>query len=210
MLRKPPALDSGQPLADGVHLHNVRSAGKELIGDVLQFPARDKRLFKQGAAAAGKQKQHGILFGQPLYQRQSFFGGCKAVGIRHGMARLITAYAGDFALHMAVFGHHHAAVHVPQCLHGGVRHLPRSLARCHQQHPAASGLKVFQRTAHSLIRQHRLNAGTDDFIRIPPQCGIHNMTLLTGSARTLQHIPSTAARFGYFLINASLFSVENK
>ena len=113
VLSEPPALDSGQPLADGVHLHDIGSAGKELIGDVLQFPAGDKRLFKQGAAAAGKQKQHRILCGQPLHQRQSFFGGCKTVVIRHGMTRLITAYAGNFALHMAVLGHHHAAVHAP-------------------------------------------------------------------------------------------------
>ena len=98
------------------------------------------------------------------------------------MARLVAVYAGNLALHMAVLGHHNAAVHMPQCLHGGVRHLPCGLARRHQQHPAASGLKVFQRAAHGLIRQHRLNAGMDDFIRIPPQCGIHTMTLLTGFA----------------------------
>ena len=42
-----------------------------------------------------------------------------------------------------------------------------------------SGLKVLQRAAHGFIRQNRLNAGTDDLIRIPPQCGIHNTVLLT-------------------------------
>ena len=184
MLCEPTALDSGQPLADGIHLHDIGSAGKELICDVLQFPAGDKRLFKQGAAAAGKQKQHRVLCGQPLHQRQSFFGGCKAVVIRHGMARLITAYAGDFALHMAVLGHYHAAVHAPQCLHGGMRHLPCGLACRHQQYSTASGLKVLQRAAHGFIRQNRLNAGTDDLIRIPPQCGIHNTVLLTEFAHS--------------------------
>ena len=112
-LCEPTALDSGQPLADGIHLHDIGSAGKELICDVLQFPAGDKRLFKQGAAAAGKQKQHRVLCGQPLHQRQSFFGGCKAVVIRHGMTCLITIYTGDSAFYMAVLGHHHAAVHAP-------------------------------------------------------------------------------------------------
>lgn len=142
-------------------------------------PPGTSGFFKQGAAAAGKQKQHRILCGQSLHQRQSFFGGCKAVGIRHGMTRLITIYTGNSAFYMAVLGHHHAAVHAPQCLHGGVCHLPCGLACRHQQHPAAPRLKVFQRAAHRFIRQHRLNAGTDDLIRIPPQCGIHNTVLLT-------------------------------
>lgn len=104
MLCEPPALDSGQPLADGIHLHDIGSAGKELICNVLQFSAGDKRLFKQGAAAAGKQKQHRVLCGQPLYQRQSFFGGCKAVGIRYGMTCLITIYTRDSAFYMAICG----------------------------------------------------------------------------------------------------------
>ena len=72
VLSEPPALDSGQPLADGVHLHDIGSAGKELIGNVLQFPPETSGIFKQGAAAAGKQKQHRVLCGQPLHQRQSF------------------------------------------------------------------------------------------------------------------------------------------
>ena len=53
-LCEPPALDCGQPLADGIHLHNIRPTGKELVGNILQFLTGDKRLFKQGAAAAGK------------------------------------------------------------------------------------------------------------------------------------------------------------
>ena len=53
-LCEPPALDCGQPLADGVHLHNICPTGKELVGNILQFLTGDKRLFKQGAAAAGK------------------------------------------------------------------------------------------------------------------------------------------------------------
>ena len=40
--------------ADGVHLHNISPTGKELVGNILQFLTGDKRLFKQGAAAAGK------------------------------------------------------------------------------------------------------------------------------------------------------------
>ena len=69
VLREPPALDCGQPFADGVHLYNVGSAGKQLICDVLQLCAGDERFFKQGAAAAGKQEQHRVLCGQPPYQR---------------------------------------------------------------------------------------------------------------------------------------------
>ena len=42
-------------------------------------------------------------------------------------------YTGDSAFYMAVLSHHHAAVHAPQCLHGGVCHLPSGLTCRHQQ-----------------------------------------------------------------------------
>ena len=98
------------------------------------------------------------------------------------MPSLAAIYAGDPALHMAVLCHHHAAVHAPQCLHGGVRHLPCRFARRHQQHSAALWLKGFQRTAHSFVWKHRLNAGTDNCIGVPPQCGIHETDLPIRSA----------------------------
>ena len=61
-LGKSPALDGGQPLADGIYLHNVRPAGKKLVRDGLQFRPLHQRLFKQSAAAAGEQEQHRILW----------------------------------------------------------------------------------------------------------------------------------------------------
>ena len=61
VLCKPPALDPGQALANGVHLHDIGTAGKQLARDLLQLCAGDQRLLKQCTAAAGQQKQHRIL-----------------------------------------------------------------------------------------------------------------------------------------------------
>ena len=60
-LCKPPALDPGQALANGVHLHDIGTAGKQLARDLLQLCAGDQRLLKQCTAAAGQQKQHRVL-----------------------------------------------------------------------------------------------------------------------------------------------------
>ena len=61
-LGKAPALDRRQPLADRVDLPDIRSAGKQLLRDILQFFCRDQRLLKKRAAAAGEQEQHRIFF----------------------------------------------------------------------------------------------------------------------------------------------------
>ena len=42
-LGEPPALDAGEPLADGVDLGDVRAAGQHLAGDVLQLRQRYQR-----------------------------------------------------------------------------------------------------------------------------------------------------------------------
>ena len=49
---EPPALDPRQPFADGVDLHNVRAAGKQLLRHILQLRKRDQRRLKQRRAAA--------------------------------------------------------------------------------------------------------------------------------------------------------------
>ena len=172
-LCEPPSLDPGKPLADGVHLHDVGPAGKELMGDVLQFPAGEQRLFKQRAAAAREQKQYRVLCGQPLHQLQRLFGGRKAVFVRDGMACFITVHPGDLAFDVAILGHDHAAVHPAQCFHGGAGHLPSGLARRHQHHLAALGLKGFQCTADGLVRQDSAQAGPDDGVGIPSQRFVH-------------------------------------
>ena len=179
-LREPPALDARKPFADGVHLHDVGTAGKKLAGDVLQFCTGEQRLFKQCTSSAGEQKQHGILRCQPLHQLQCLLGGRKAVLVRHRMARFITIYAQDLALDMLVFGHDHAAVHTAQRFHRRVCHLPCGLARCDQQHPAALGRKGFQCAADSFVRQDGVQAGCDDGIGILSQSQIHETDLLVG------------------------------
>ena len=143
------------------------------MGDVLQFPAGEQRLFKQRAAAAREQKQYRVLCGQPLHQLQRLFGGRKAVFVRDGMACFITVHPGDLAFDVAILGHDHTAVHPAQCFHGGAGHLPSGLARRHQHHLAALGLKGFQCTADSLVRQDSAQAGLNDGVGIPSQRFVH-------------------------------------
>ena len=123
-LREPPALDAGQTLADGVHLHDVCAAGQQLGRNVLQLLCRDERLFKQCTSAAGKQEQHRVLWLQALHQLQRLLGGGKAVGVRHRVACLAAGHTGDLPFYMIVFGHDHTAVHMPQHGNGSMCHLP--------------------------------------------------------------------------------------
>ena len=177
-LREPPALHTGKPLADGIHLHNVGPAGQQLARDVLQLCPGNERLLEQRTAAAGKQEQHCIPGGQPLHQLQRLLGGRKTVCIRHRVARLIAGHTWDLTFHMAVLGHDHAATHPAQRFNRRMCHLPGRLARRYQKHPALPGPEIPQRAAHRLIRQNSVQAGTKDHIRIPAQCNIHRLALL--------------------------------
>ena len=49
---EPPTLHARKPLADCVHLDDIRPAGQQLICDVLQFRGGEQRLLKQRTAAA--------------------------------------------------------------------------------------------------------------------------------------------------------------
>ena len=46
------ALDGGEALADAVHLHDVRTAGQHLPGNILQLFPGNQGQFKEGTAAA--------------------------------------------------------------------------------------------------------------------------------------------------------------
>ena len=45
-LCKSAALDARKPLANGIHLHDVGTAGEKLAGDVLQFFTRNQRFLE--------------------------------------------------------------------------------------------------------------------------------------------------------------------
>ena len=61
---KTSAFNSRQPLADGIDLHNIRTAGQQVFIDVIQFLRSDQRRFKQSAAAPGQKEQDRICFAQ--------------------------------------------------------------------------------------------------------------------------------------------------
>ena len=115
-----------------------RPAGQQLPGDVLEFIPGDQRLFKQRAASARQQEQHGVIRRQPAHQLQRLGGGGKAVAVRHRVPCLMAYHPGDFPLDMAVLGHHHPAVHMAQRLHGGMGHLPGGFARRHWEEAAGA------------------------------------------------------------------------
>ena len=170
---KLPALEAGEPLADGVDFHDVRPAGQELTGDILQFDERDQRFFKQGASPAGEEKQHRIVLTQALRQLQRRLPGKDAVLIRNGMPRLITAQSGNRLVKMAVLADDEPIRH--RHSENGQRrpgHAGRRLAGCDQKH-AARKLFSQQRTAHRALRHHGVDGGIDGFFRVDPKFTIH-------------------------------------
>ena len=56
-----PALDGGKPFPDAVYLHNIRTAGEQLSGDILQLLFGDQWKLKQSTAAAGQKKDNRVL-----------------------------------------------------------------------------------------------------------------------------------------------------
>ena len=175
-LGEPSALDLRQPLADGVHLGDLRTAGQQLLRHILQFLAGNNRLFKQCAAAAGQEEQHRIGVREILCQVQRRLGSPEAVLIWDGVAGLIADDTGNLTHDMVIFRHHHAAGQGNgQMLHSGCRHLPGRFTGRHQKHPTGEG-DVLQRPLHSGIGLHRFNGGTNDALGVGTQFLIHNAT----------------------------------
>ena len=101
--RKAAALDGGQTLADGVHLDDIRAAGKQLLRDILRLLKRHKRGLKQCGAAAGDEKQHAVLRRKPFRQRQRGLRCAHAVFVRHRVSGLKDLQAADGTLTVPVF-----------------------------------------------------------------------------------------------------------
>ena len=165
---KSAALDGGKPLADGVDFHNVRAAGEQLVRHILQHRPGNQRFFKQGAAAAGQQKQHGVLRLQSGNQIQRFLCAGKRILIRDGMSRLPAGKIGNGAFYMAVFGNNHAAVNAAaQTIVGRFCHLPGGLTRGNQYNPPGETLSR-QGAGDGLIRLNGFDGGGHDGVRMSP------------------------------------------
>ena len=162
-LGKAPPLHGGQPLADGVHLHDVRPAGQQLLGQPGQVLRRDQGPLEQGRAAAGHQKDHRVLRRQTGHQVDGRLGPPEGALVGDGVAPLPDGAVGDVPHAVAVLGHHHPGLEpVPQQVGGAAGHLPGRLARRHQI--ALSGAKVFllQGPADGLVGQAGLKGLLDD------------------------------------------------
>ena len=165
-----------RPLSDGVHLHNVRSAGQQLIGDILKLLPGDQGLFKQGAPPAGQQENHGVLLRQAGHQVQRRLGAPEGVPVGDGVPPLITGAAGDFPGGVAVLGDHHAGVDsLPQAVLGGPGHLPGGLARRRQHHPAGE-LPPLEGALHRRVGLNGLDCPGNDNLGVGTQA--HSCPLL--------------------------------
>ena len=173
-LGKPAALDRGEPLADGIDLHNVCPAGQQLRCNILELLSADLGFFKQGAAAAGQQEQHRVLPGQAGDQVDGGLGGCEGVFVGDGMPRLPAVDLPQGALHMVVFGNDDALLNpVAQAVPGGLCHVPGSLACRNQDHPAREG-STLQRPGYRIVRLHSPDGGSNDLICVGTHCRIHS------------------------------------
>ena len=187
---KAPALHGRETLADAVHLHNVGTAGKHLARDVLQLIAGDQRKLKERAAAAGEQKNDGILCTETVYQVQCFFCGIEAVLIRDGMAGFIATHAREFAHHMAILGDDDPVVDLPERVQRSFCHLPGRLANCDEKCAPVSGLVILQGALDRGIRENCSKRSTDDLVRVPAQRRVHARAS-RGRFTTLMGAPST-------------------
>ena len=162
--REPPALHARKPLADRVHLHNVRTAGKELLRNVLQLLRRQQRLFQQRRTAAGQQKQHVVPCAEVLHRVQRQRRGAEAVLIRHGMPRLTDHERVELPLGVSVFRDHHAAIDASmQDVQRCTRHLPRGFSHRDDDPPAVPAqLEPSQRFGNSRAGHNVAQRGADD------------------------------------------------
>lgn len=123
-------------------------------------------LFKQCAAAAGKQKQHGIGRGKVGSHIQHSLRCRKGVFIRHGMPGLQAANPRQIGRYMTVLCHNNSLRRRRgQTLQCGVCHLPPGLADRNQKHTPGKG-RTLQDAAYRGIRLDGIYGGGDDMHRI--------------------------------------------
>ena len=168
---EPAALDGGQALAQGIHLHDICAAGQQLPGDIGHLIRRDERTFKQRRTAAGKEEENRILRPQAAHHLQR--AGRRPVGvvIRDGMTGLIDLERADRPLTVAVFRDDGAARYLfAQCGTGCVRHLPCGLAGGNEDQPALRCMKLRQRAAHRGVRQRIGQRFVNDGLCVLSEC----------------------------------------
>ena len=178
-LGKTAALYRRKTLTDGVHLHDIGTAGQQLSGNILQNLTGNQGLFKQGAAATRKQEQYGIILAQIRNQIQRSLGSGERILIGNRVSSLPAIVICDGSHHMIIFGNHHtgfdpAAQTVISCL----CHLPRSFTCGHQQHPSRE-FPALQRTGHSFIRLHRADGCRHNCIRMITHHFFHTDSSIT-------------------------------
>lgn len=162
-----PPFYGGQPLADGVHLHNVRPAGQHGLGQMGELLRRDEGALKQGGAPAGHQEHHRVLRRQILHQLHGRPGAPEGVLIGDRVPPLIDGAPGDLPPAVAVLGHHHPGLQpVPQQPGGAVGHLPGRLAHGHKKDAARAEGPALQGPAHRLVGQAGRQGLLDDGLRV--------------------------------------------
>ena len=161
------ALDCGETLAQGVHLHNVCPAGQQILGKPGQILAGDQGTFKQGRAAARDQKDHSVLCSKILNQIHGGPGAAEGIFIRDGVTAFINRAAGNFALAVVVLGDHHAGGEaVSQHLGSALSHLPGCFSGSDQIDPTTGKFFALQGAAYGCIGQTGGQSALNDLLRI--------------------------------------------
>ena len=166
-LGKPPPFYGGQPLADGVHLHNVRPAAQQRLRQLRELLRRDQGGLEQGGAASRHQKHHRVLGLQVPHQLHGRLGPPEGALVRDRVSPLINGAAGDVPPAVAVLGHHHAGLQpLSQQPGGAVGHLPGRLSDGRQEHPAGAEVLSLQGPGHRPVRQAGGKRALNDLLGI--------------------------------------------
>ena len=179
VFREPTALHRAHALPEGVHLHDVRPGGKQLMREIHQLLCGDQRLFKERAPAAREEKEHRVLRRQICREAEHLLRRRERVLVRHGVSRLHAGDAREIAHHMIVFRNHNPAVDaLPEHVRRRTRHLPRRLAD-RGEHNAPSGEPMsMQRLLHCRVRQDCRQGLLDDAVGIAAQIHDHRSPFL--------------------------------
>ena len=184
------ALYIAQAFADGIHLHNVRTAGQQLLRNILELFPGNLRLLKQRTSSAGEQEKNRILFRQSRNQFQSLRCSRKAILIRNRMSCFEADNAGNLSHHMVIFCDNNSFIHRAECFYRCGCHLPGRFSGGYQHRtPAFPRLKIRQCPGNRFIRQNCMQAGLNNLIRIFSQVLSHiNLHSAAGRRHKQPHI----------------------
>ena len=169
-LRELPSLDGGKPLADHVHLRDVRAACEQLARDILKLLLADQRTLEERGASAGDQKKHRVPLRKRRDQLDYLAGGGVGIAVGHGVPGLKDPQLADRAFGVLILGDHDAVRDgAGERGMGSGSHLPGGLADGDQMDAFPAEIDLRKRAADGLIRQRVLQGAAIDLFGVRAQ-----------------------------------------